>query len=136
LDVDLLVDEAARLRALRVPLVLDHFGRIPHPDGEAHPAFGVAADLVAAGRTWVKLSAGYHFSRSGPPGYADVGALTRAFLRLAPERMLWGTDWPHPTEATKPDISVLLDRFFEWAGDDATARRVLVDNPAALYGFA
>jgi len=136
LDVDLLVDAAARLRALRVPLVLDHFGRIPHPDGEAHPAFAVAADLVAAGRTWVKLSAGYHFSRSGPPSYADVGALTGAFLRLAPERMLWGTDWPHPTEATKPDISVLLDRFVEWAGDGSTARRVLVDNPATLYGFA
>lgn len=135
LDVDLLVDAAARLRALRVPLVIDHFGRIPHPDGEAHPAFGVVAGLVAAGRTWVKLSAGYHFSRSGPPGYADVGALTRAFLRLAPERMLWATDWPHPTEATKPDISILFDRFVEWAGDDATARRVLVDNPAALYGF-
>lgn len=135
LDPDLLVDAAPRLQALPVTMVLDHFGRIPHPDGAAHPAFAVAAGLVERGRTWVKLSAGYHFSRSGPPGYADVGALTRAFLRLAPERMLWATDWPHPTEAVKPDISVLLDRFVEWAGDDATARRVLVDNPATLYGF-
>jgi predicted TIM-barrel fold metal-dependent hydrolase len=135
LDPDLLVDAAPRLQALPVTMVLDHFGRIPHPDGVAHPAFAVAAGLVERGRTWVKLSAGYHFSRSGPPGYADVGALTRAFLRLAPERMLWATDWPHPTEAVKPDISVLLDRFVEWAGDDATARRVLVDNPATLYGF-
>ena len=135
LDPDLLVDAAPRLQALPVTMVLDHFGRIPHPDGAAHPTFAVAAGLVERGRTWVKLSAGYHFSRSGPPGYADVGALTRAFLRLAPERMLWATDWPHPTEAVKPDISVLLDRFVEWAGDDATARRVLVDNPATLYGF-
>jgi predicted TIM-barrel fold metal-dependent hydrolase len=135
LDPDLLVDAAPRLHALPVTMVLDHFGRIPHPDGAAHPTFAVAAGLVERGRTWVKLSAGYHFSRSGPPGYADVGALTRAFLRLAPERMLWATDWPHPTEAVKPDISVLLDRFVEWAGDDATARRVLVDNPATLYGF-
>ena len=135
LDPDLLVDAAPRLQALPVTMVLDHFGRIPNPDGAAHPAFAVAAGLVERGRTWVKLSAGYHFSRSGPPGYADVGALTRAFLRLAPERMLWATDWPHPTEAVKPDISVLLDRFVEWAGDDATARRVLVDNPATLYGF-
>jgi predicted TIM-barrel fold metal-dependent hydrolase len=135
LDPDLLVDAAPRLQALPVTMVLDHFGRIPHPDGPAHPAFAVAAGLVERGRTWVKLSAGYHFSRSGPPGYADVGALTRAFLRLAPERMLWATDWPHPTEAVKPDISVLLDCFVEWAGDDATARRVLVDNPATLYGF-
>ncbi|MBL8701109.1 MAG: amidohydrolase family protein [Alphaproteobacteria bacterium] len=136
LEPDLIVDGAARLAALRVPLVFDHFGRIPHPEGARHPAFAVLAGLVAAGRTWVKLSAGYHFSRDGAPGYADVGALTRAFLALAPERMLWGSDWPHPTETVKPDCAVLLDRFAEWAGSDATLRRVLVDNAASVYGFA
>lgn len=135
LDADLIVAAAARLAALDVDLVFDHFGRVPHPDGVAHPAFGVLAGLVARGRTWVKLSAGYHFTRSGGPDYADVGALTRAFLALAPERMLWGTDWPHPTETVKPDISVLFDRFVEWAGADVAAR-VLVDNPRALYRFA
>lgn len=135
LDPDLVVEAAPRLRALAVPMVFDHFARIPHPQGQAHPAFAVVAGLVEAGRAWVKLSAGYHFSRSGPPGYADVGALTRAFLRLAPERMLWATDWPHPTEEAKPDASVLFDRFVEWAGGDGVARLVLVDNPAALYGF-
>lgn len=135
LDADLIVAAAARLAALDVDLVFDHFGRVPHPDGATHPAFGVLAGLVARGRTWVKLSAGYHFTRSGGPDYADVGALTRAFLALAPERMLWGTDWPHPTETVKPDISVLFDRFVEWAGPDVAAR-VLVDNPRALYRFA
>ena len=134
LDADLVVAAADRLAALDVPMVFDHFARIPQPDGVAHPAFRVVADLVGRGRTWVKLSAGYHFTRSGGPAYADVGALTRAFLALAPERMLWGTDWPHPTEATKPDVSVLFDRLVEWAGPD-TARRVLVDNPRALYRF-
>lgn len=137
LDADLAAGAAERISALGLDLdvVFDHFGRIPHPDGAAHPAFRAIADLVARGRTWVKLSAGYHFTRSGGPGYADVGALTRAFLGLAPERMLWGTDWPHPTEATKPDVSVLFDRFVEWAGT-AVARQVLVDNPRALYRFA
>lgn len=137
LDADLVADAAARIAALGLDLdlVFDHFGRIPHPDGATHPAFRAIAGLVARGRTWVKLSAGYHFTRSGGPDYADVGALTRAFLDLAPERMLWGTDWPHPTEATKPDVSVLLDRFVEWAGT-AVARRVLADNPRALYRFA
>ena len=135
LDADLIVDAAARLAALDVDLVFDHFGRIPHPDGAAHPAFRAIADRVARGRTWVKLSAGYHFTRTGGPDYADIGALTRAFLALAPERMLWGTDWPHPTEAVKPDVSVLFDRLVEWAGP-GIARQVLVDNPRALYRFA
>jgi predicted TIM-barrel fold metal-dependent hydrolase len=135
LDADLIVEAATRLAALDVDLVFDHFGRIPYPDGAGHPAFGVMASLVARGRTWVKLSAGYHFTRSGGPEYDDVGALTRAFLALAPERMLWGSDWPHPTEAHKPDSGVMLDRFAEWAADDATRRRVLVDNPTELYGF-
>lgn len=135
LDADLIVEAATRLAALDVDLVFDHFGRIPYPDGAGHPAFGVMASLVARGRTWVKLSAGYHFTRSGGPEYDDVGALTRAFLALAPERMLWGTDWPHPTETAKPDISILFDRFAEWAGPDIAAR-VLVGNPRALYRFA
>ena len=62
--------------------------------------------------------------------------LTRAFLALAPERMLWGTDWPHPTESVKPDAALMLDRFVEWAASEAVVRRVLVDNPASVYGFA
>lgn len=135
LDADLIVAAAPRLRALNARLVFDHFGRIPLAEGVKHSAFKVLADLVAGGNTWVKLSAGYHFSKLGPPHYADVGALTQAFIRLAPERMLWGTDWPHPTEASKPDSAVLLDRFAEWAGDDATRLRVLVRNPESVYRF-
>ncbi len=135
LDADLIVAAAPRLRALKSRLVFDHFGRIPLAEGVKHPAFQVLADLVADGNTWVKLSAGYHFSKLGPPRYADVGMLTQAFLRLGPERMLWGTDWPHPTEASKPDSAVLLDRFSEWAGDEATRTRVLVRNPESVYRF-
>jgi predicted TIM-barrel fold metal-dependent hydrolase len=134
-DADLIADNAARLKQLRVPMVFDHFGRIPLDLGVRHPAFRVIGELVGRGNAWVKLSAGYHFSKEGPPHYADVGALTRAFLALAPERMLWGSDWPHPTETKKPDSGVMLDRFAEWAADDATRRRVLVDNPTELYGF-
>lgn len=134
-DADLIAASAARLKALRAPMVFDHFGRIPVEIGVRHPAFRVIGELVGRGNAWVKLSAGYHFSKDGPPHYADVGVLTRAFLALAPERMLWGSDWPHPTEAHKPDSGVMLDRFAEWAADDATRRRVLVDNPTELYGF-
>jgi len=135
LDADLIAANAARLKVLKVPMVFDHFGRIPLDAGVRHPAFRVIGELVGYGNAWVKLSAGYHFSKDGPPHYADVGVLTRAFLALAPERMLWGTDWPHPTETVKPDSALLLERFAEWAGDDATRRRVLVENPAIVYGF-
>lgn len=134
-DADLIAANAARLKVLRVPIVFDHFGRIPLDFGVKHPAFRVIGELVGHGNAWVKLSAGYHFSKDGPPHYADVGTLTRAFLALAPERMLWGTDWPHQTETDKPDSGMMLDRFAQWAGDDATRRRVLVDNPSELYGF-
>ncbi|MBM3522947.1 MAG: 2-pyrone-4,6-dicarboxylate hydrolase [Alphaproteobacteria bacterium] len=134
-EPETIVDAAARLKRLRVPLVFDHFGRVPMATGASHPSFRVLADLVTAGRTWVKLSAGYHFSKLGPPAYEDVGALTRDFLALAPERMLWGTDWPHPTETMTPDAAIMLDRFVEWAGNETTVRRVLVDNPAVVYGF-
>lgn len=134
-DADLIAENAARLKALRIAMVFDHFGRIPLDTGVKHPAFRLIGELVGHGNAWVKLSAGYHFSKEGPPHYADVGVLTRAFLALAPERMLWGSDWPHPTETNKPDSGVMLDRFAEWAGDDPTRRRVLVDNPAEIYGF-
>jgi predicted TIM-barrel fold metal-dependent hydrolase len=134
-DADLIATHAARLKLLPVRMVFDHFARIPLELGVRHPAFRVVGELVGHGNAWVKLSAGYHFSKDGPPHYADVGVLTRAFLALAPERMLWGSDWPHPTETRKPDSGIMLDRFAEWAADDATRRRVLVDNPAELYAF-
>jgi predicted TIM-barrel fold metal-dependent hydrolase len=136
LEPDMIVDMAGRLATLAVPIVFDHFGRIPHPDGVGHPAFRVIAGLLSRGRTWVKLSAGYHFSRIGPPTYADVGRLTRAFLMVAPERMLWGTDWPHPTEAVKPDMALMFQRLVEWCDGAVVLHRVLVGSPERLYGFA
>ena len=74
-------------------------------------------------------------SKVGPPGYADVTNVAQAFVRAAPERMVWGSDWPHTTEKAKPDDAVLFDLFTDWAPEEATRRRILVDNPEALYGF-
>ena len=92
---------------------------------------------VEIGRCWVKVSAPYETSRVGPPGYDDVGALARALIAAAPERMLWASNWPHPTaQDDPPDDAVLLDLLLDWAGDEATRRAILADNPAALYGFA
>ena len=85
----------------------------------------------------MKLSAPYEFSKSGPPDYADAGALAKALIAIAPERMLWATNWPHPGEPAghKPDEAMLLDTLLHWADDDATRRKILADNPARLYGF-
>jgi predicted TIM-barrel fold metal-dependent hydrolase len=92
--------------------------------------------LLDAGRAWVKLCAPYLDSRTGSPRYADLKPVAKAFIQHAPERMLWGSDWPHPTEPhTKPDDAALLDLLQEWVGDEPTRRRILVANPAELYGF-
>jgi D-galactarolactone isomerase len=125
------------LANLSSPLVIDHMGQIPQPEGVAHPAFGVVEDLVARGRTWVKLSGPYLVSKTGAPDYADAGVLARSLAQLAPDRMVWGSDWPHPTQDadSKPDAARLLDDLTLWIPDDAARRRILVENPASLYGF-
>lgn len=85
----------------------------------------------------MKLSGPYITSRLGPPGYADAGEVAAALARAAPERVLWGSDWPHPSEpaGAKPDDAGLLDLLRAWLPAAESRRRVLVDNPAALYGF-
>lgn len=126
-------DVLARL-ACRV--VIDHLGYIPQPGGETHPGFATLVRLIGRGNTYVKLSGVYFTSKTGYPGYADVDPLARELVRTAPERMLWGTDWPHSGEKTKPDDAKLLDQLARWAPDDGVRRRVLVDNPAQLYWSA
>jgi D-galactarolactone isomerase len=122
------------LRRLPTPLVFDHLGRLPQPAGVAHPAFGVIRKRLDEGRTWVKLSGAYLNTKIGPP-YRDVTPVAQAFVKAVPERMVWGSDWPHRGEKEMPDDALLLDLLLEWAPDDAMRRRILVDNPEALYGF-
>ncbi len=84
----------------------------------------------------MKLSAPYEsISRDGPPRYRDVGALAKALVSQAPERMLWASNWPHPGQSYVPDDADMLDLMLDWAPDDTTRRKILADNPAALYGF-
>jgi D-galactarolactone isomerase len=136
LDGRILPDKAAVLGRLPGRLVIDHVGKFLEPVPPDHPAFKALLDLVEGGRTWVKLSAPYEVSKAGPPRYDDVGRLAKALVNAAPERMLWASNWPHPSVQDKPDDAVLLDLLLDWAPDDATRRRILVDNPAELYGFA
>jgi D-galactarolactone isomerase len=128
----------AQIRKVAGTLVIDHVGKFLEPVPGDHPSFRVLARLVENGRTYVKLSAPYEVSKRGAPNFDDVGALAKVLVTIAPERMLWATNWPHPTPVTaspKPDDAVLLDMLLDWVPDEATRRKVLVDNPAALYGF-
>ncbi len=130
---------AAERVLLRLPcrIVFDHLGRIRDPGGPDADAFAAIRRLLDHGRAWVKLSGAYITSREGPPGYADAGAVAVAFATAAPERMLWGSDWPHPTKPAgrKPDDARLLDLLADWVPNEDARRRVLVDNPAEVYGF-
>jgi D-galactarolactone isomerase len=122
----------------RVPckMVFDHMGHIPQPAGTSHPTFALVSKLVGKGRTWVKLSVTYNNTKDGPPGYADLTRVAQAYVKAAPERMVWGSNWPHPNETNKPDDAVLFDLLAQWAPDQATRHRILVENPAELYGFS
>jgi predicted TIM-barrel fold metal-dependent hydrolase len=134
---DQIVEAAHLLQRLPSPLAFDHLARIPQPAGVDHPAFALVLKLLDKGRTWVKLSGAYMETRTGAPNYADVSTVARAYVKAAPERMVWSSDWPHPTEKAdaKPDDAILFDLLADWAPDEAIRNRILVDNPAALYGF-
>jgi predicted TIM-barrel fold metal-dependent hydrolase len=132
---DKIVEIADLLQRLPSPIVFDHLGRIPQPQGVDHPAFRIVADLVEKERAWVKLSGAYIDTKSGPPAYADTSKVAQAYAKLAPERLVWGSDWPHPTEKTKPDDAVLFDLLAEWVPSEAARQRILRDNPATLYDF-
>jgi D-galactarolactone isomerase len=117
------------------PVVFDHLAHIPQPDGVQHPLFSQVCALLDRGHAWVKLSGAYGDSKIGPPTYADTSAVARAYVKRAPERLVWGSDWPHPTEREKPDDAVLFDLLKDWAPDERVRHRILVENPQTLYGF-
>jgi D-galactarolactone isomerase len=126
-----------QIRRLPGKFVIDHNGKYLEPVAPDHESFRALLRLLDTGRCWVKLSAPYETSKAGAPRYEDVGRLAIALVKHAPERMLWASNWPHPSAPKEaiPDDGELLDLLLEWAPDDATRRRILVDNPAELYGF-
>jgi D-galactarolactone isomerase len=132
-----LSEREATLSNLPCDLVIDHIGRFTAPADSKTPGVRVMHRLLDAGRCWVKLSAPYHGSKSGPPRFADIGALARELVQRWPERLLWATNWPHPSvKGEAPDDLHLFKLLREWAPDESTRRRILVENPAKLYGFA
>lgn len=119
----------------KLPIVLDHMGNVDGRLGAGQPGVQHMCRLLAAGKIWVKVSGAYRVS-TRYPDYDDARAIHEALVGANPEHILWGTDWPHPRlEKDMPEDGHLLDLFNAWTPDAALRRKILVDNPARLYGF-
>jgi predicted TIM-barrel fold metal-dependent hydrolase len=136
-DGEMIDGMASILRRLPTPLVFDHLAHPPLPAGIDHSSHKIVRELIDKGRTWVKVSGAYSNSKIGPPSYPEATKIAQAFVKAAPERLVWGSDWPHPglPDTNKPNDALLFDLLTEWAPDEATRNRILVQNPEALYGF-
>jgi predicted TIM-barrel fold metal-dependent hydrolase len=135
------------LAQMPFPVVFDHFARAGATQGPSQPGFDAVLELVKMGRAYVKISGAYRVSEKAPD-YADVTPLAQALVAANSDRIVWGTDWPHPnsdwgrgkplTEIAPPfpiDDGLLLNQLVKWVPDAATRKKILVDNPARLYGF-
>jgi predicted TIM-barrel fold metal-dependent hydrolase len=123
------------LRRLRAPFSLAHMGMFLAKEGAGQPGFRALIDLVThgEGRTWVKLTGAYRISAA--PGFADIDPMVAALIAAAPDRLIWGSDYPHLSFADKVGTVELFNLLDRWAPDPATKRKILVDNPARLFGF-
>lgn len=124
------------IRKLPVDISVGHFGYMPAALGVAHPEFKKFLDLVREGRTWIKFTAPYRITTRTATPYDDAIPIAHALAECRPDRILWGTDWPHPIcPVPMPNDGALTDHLPDWLPDETMRRRVLVDNPALLYGF-
>jgi len=129
-----LVEMQRALSSLPVDVVLDHVGSVRPSEGINQPSFNALLELLETGRCWVKLSAAYRVAEAPP--YAEMKPFVDAMLAVNPERLLWGSDWPHVAfKGRMPNTTDLLDQMLTWVPDESARTRILVDNPARLYGF-
>ncbi|MDM0111004.1 amidohydrolase family protein [Variovorax sp. J22R133] len=136
LDGRELPQHEATLRKLPCPLVIDHIGKFLGPTTPQDDGFLALRRLLDAGNCWIKLSAPYESSRTGSPAFEDVALLARTLASSYPDRCLWASNWPHPNVKPQPDNKPLLDWMLACTDhNEATQRKILVDNPARLYGF-
>jgi predicted TIM-barrel fold metal-dependent hydrolase len=137
IDITTFENFATRLAALPVDSVIDHIGHFPAGKGPKTPAFQDLKGLLADRRAWVKLSGPNRISSSDQAPFTDAHALAHDLVMHAPDRLVFGTDWPHvKLPGSMPDDGVLVNELYRWADNDmAVIRKVLVDNPQVLYGF-
>lgn len=129
-----LVEWADIIRRLDCTVVIDHMGRLDPALGVKDPAYPFIQEMIDKGRTWVKLSGPYLNTRTGEP-WEDAARTAAAIAEFAPERVVWGSDFPHVTEKVKPDEAVLTEMIGTWLPTEKARRLALADNPRELYGF-
>ena len=135
IDVKDLPDTIPVLKSIGLPVVIDHMGRTDARAGTGTEGFQSLLRAVGDGWCWAKLSGAHRLSQNAP-AYPDARPFHEALVRANPERLVWGGDWPHPrVEGEMPDAGHLLELFQMWTPDRATQQRILVANPAKLYGF-
>ena len=131
-----IIEYANKLLALPNQVVLDHFASIPAAGGIDQPAVKAVLKMLDSGKVWLKLS-GPMRCTDEPPPYPSLTPLAHLFVKHAPDRMVWGSDWPHVNldGMVMPNDGDLLDLLAEWVPDAAVRNRILTQNPKALYGF-
>jgi predicted TIM-barrel fold metal-dependent hydrolase len=135
IDGRTLPDLAPRLARLPVPTIIDHMGHMPVAEGIDHPGFEALRRLMREGSCWVKLSGAYRLTPGAAP-YPQVAPLARSLIAANPDRVVWGTDWPHPAlDGVMPDDAVLVDMVADWTDNEAIRRKLFAENAAAFYGF-
>lgn len=137
-DGNRILDHVDRLKALKSRWVFDHHGKFFAGATADGPEITALRGLMDGGRCWFKFAGVYESSRSGGPDYADVAAFSRVLAAHAPERIVWGSNWPHnlaKTQDAYPDDIALANTVLGWIGDEAAIRQALVDNPEELFGL-
>jgi D-galactarolactone isomerase len=134
-SADMFVGIRTILDQVTAPIIFEHMASIPNPGGVNHPAFAYIAERLRAKRAWLRISGINYISKVGAPSYSDAGDLVKAFVQLAPDRLIWASAWPHFDKDVKPDDTQLLDLLAEWVPDEAQRRHILVDGPARLFDF-
>lgn len=135
-SIDEMIDLAPRIQALPINVMIDHMGRSEGGQGVDTPGFQALLTLLRdTENCWSKICSWYRLSKTGAP-YDDMWPYAQALIEVRPDRLVWGSNWPHPNSPVEiPNDGRLLNQFMKWAEDDSTRRQILVDNPARLFGF-
>jgi 2-pyrone-4,6-dicarboxylate lactonase len=131
-DAPDIIPLSAMMRQLPLPFIIDHMGRVPAKDGVEQPAFRALLDVAKLENCWVKVCGSERISL---PPYAEAIPIAAALVTAIPDRVLWGTDFPHPNATHEADEADLVDLVPQFAPDQDTQHKLLVGNPARLYGF-
>ena len=131
-----ILDLMPTFKSLKVPMSIGHFAYQPATAGVSAPGFQALLDLVRDGNTWIKISGANRVSETDLPPYDDVKPMAHALIEAAPDRVMWGTDWPHPNKyEVNPNDGDLVNAFGDWVEDDTMRHKIMVETPGAFYRF-